>query len=232
METDHRNYAVIIADVSGSKQLSGKNRYQTQLFLKSAIVQINEEFADYIEAPFTITKGDEFQGLLVDMCHAYEIVLTFEKVLFPVKLRFGMGVGPIYRMGGKLPIEMDGPAFHRANAALNRAKKKKVSYFLITDNAQVDLLVNTSFQLIHAIKSRWNQRIFRLYWRYKDLGTYREVAAVEKITPQAVCDALKTNRATDVKSAEENLLAYFAEYPLCLNHSEALPSEEEVDPFR
>ncbi len=232
METDHRNYAVIIADVSGSKQLSGKNRYQTQLFLKSAIVQINEQFADYIEAPFTITKGDEFQGLLVDMCHAYEIVLAFEKVLFPVKLRFGMGVGHIYRMGGKLPIEMDGPAFHRANAALNRAKKKKVSYFLITDNEQIDLLVNTSFQLIHAIKSRWNQRIFRLYWRYKDLGTYREVAAVEKITPQAVCDALKTNRATDVKSAEENLLAFFAEYPLCLNHGEALPSEEEVDPFR
>ncbi len=232
MEIDHRKYAVIIADVSGSKQLSGKNRYQTQLFLKSAIVQINEQFAQYIEAPFTITKGDEFQGLLLDMCHAYEIVLAFEKLLFPIKLRFGMGVGPIYRMGGKLPIEMDGPAFHRANAALSRAKKKKVSYFLITNNDQIDLLINTSFQLIHAIKSRWNQRIFRLFWRYKDLGTYREVAAVEKITPQAVCDALKTNRATDVKTAEENLMAYFAAYPLCLNHNESVSSEEEINSFR
>ena len=232
MEPDNRNYAVIIADVSGSKQLSGRSRYQTQLFLKSAIVQINEEFRDHIEAPFTITKGDEFQGLLTDLRSAFEMVLALEKLIFPVKLRFGLGTGNIYRMGGKLPIEMDGPAFHRANAALNMAKKKKICYCLNTDDESLDLLTNTIFQLMNAIKKRWNERLYRLFFFFFDLGTYREVSAIENITPQAVCDALKTNRAIDVKNAEENLLRYFERYPVCQDLPEPLSLDSEAVALR
>lgn len=218
MEFDNKIYAVIIGDVSGSKQLSGRSRYRTQLFMKSAIVQINEQFPEDIEAPFTITKGDEFQGLLTNLEAAFRVVLALEKLTFPVKLRFGIGVGNIFKMGGRLPIEMDGPAFHRANNALNLAKKKKIDYCIkSTDEAQ-DILTNTVFQLMTAIKLRWNERHYRLFWNYKDLGTYREVAAVENITPQAVCEALKNTRALQVKSAEENLLDYFRKYPLCTAH--------------
>lgn len=226
MDSDNKFYAVIIGDVSGSKQLSGRNRYQTQLFMKSAIVQINEEFHEHIEAPFTITKGDEFQGLLADLEGAFQIVLALEKLTFPTRIRFGIGVGNIFRMGGKLPIEMDGPAFHRANAALNFAKKKKYSYFMKTHNESVDMLANTIFQLMTALKQRWNERHYRLYWRYKDLGTYRQVAEMEQISPQAVCDTLKNTRALHVKAAEESLLEYFRTYPLCTHHSEKLFEEE------
>ncbi len=217
MELDHNLYVVIIGDVSGSKQLSGKSRYKTQLFLKSSIVQINEEYSNEIEAPFTITKGDEFQGLVIDLASAFKIVLALEKLIFPVRLRFGIGVGEVLKMGSRLPIEMDGPAFHRANAALGVAKKKKCDYYMNSINEAVDILANTTFQLITAIKQRWNERHYRLFWNYKDLGTYREVAELENITPQAVCEALKNARALNVKSAEESLLYYFRKYPLCVN---------------
>ena len=70
-----------------------------------------------------------------------------------------------------------------------------------------------------AIKNRWNERHYRLSWRYKEMGTYREVANVENISPQAVCDALKTSRALDVKAAEESLMEFFEKYPLCDNQS-------------
>lgn len=226
MDSDNKLYAVIIGDVSGSKQLSGRNRYQTQLFMKSAIVQINEEFHEHIEAPFTITKGDEFQGLLTDLEAAFRIVLALEKLTFPTRLRFGIGIGNVYKMGGRLPIEMDGPAFHRANAALNYAKKKKYAYYMKTNNEAVDMLANTVFQLITAIKQRWNERHYRLYWRYKDLGTYRQVAEMEQVTPQAVCDTLKNTRALNVKSAEESLLEYFRTFPLCTAHSDEIVLEE------
>ncbi|RMI20445.1 MAG: hypothetical protein D6681_02335 [Calditrichaeota bacterium] len=212
---DDKLYVVIIGDMSGSKQLSGRSRYQAQLFIKSAIVQINEEYAEHIEAPFTITKGDEFQGLLTDLEAAFRIVLALEKLTFPVRLRFGLGVGEVLKMGSHTPIEMDGPAFHRANAALNMAKKKKCNYYIITPDENINLLINTTFHLITAIKQRWKERHYRLYWRYKDLGTYREVGALENITPQAVCDALKNSRAISVKTAEENLLEYFQQVPLC-----------------
>jgi predicted DNA-binding protein YlxM (UPF0122 family) len=199
-------FTVVIGDISGSKRLSGMDRYQTQLFVKSAVVQINEQFHEYIEAPMTITKGDEFQGLIDTPAHTYEIIHALQKMVFPIRIRYGIGIGNIYRMGGSLPIEMDGPAFHKSNYALNMAKKRKTEAWLISDKEVTDQLINTLFILLSAIKSRWNERHFKLYWAYQDLGTYREVAEMENVSPQAICDILKNSRATDVICAERNLL--------------------------
>lgn len=204
-------YTVLIGDISGSKRLNGMDRYQTQLFVKSAIVQTNEQFSPYIEADMTITKGDEFQGLIDTPAHAYRIIHALQKMVFPIRIRYGIGVGPIYRMGGVLPIEMDGPAFHRANHALNSAKKRKSEIWFLSDNPLLNQLINTSFSLITAIKNRWNERHFKLYWSYQELGTYREVAEQENVTPQAICDVLKNSRATDVIAAEKNLQDIFAQ---------------------
>lgn len=198
-------YTVIIGDICGSRQLSGEKRYQTQLFIKSALVQINEQFQKTLEAPLTLTKGDEFQGLLPSLHHALQIILYMERTTFPVKLRFGIGEGEVFKMGGKLPIEMDGPAFHQASYALQMAKKKKMYYYLRSLNENYDVLINTVFRLMTGIKSRWNERHYRLYWSYKDLGTYKEVAARENVSPQAIYDTLRNIRALDIKFAEENL---------------------------
>ncbi len=205
-------YTVLIGDISRSRQLNGMDRYQTQLFVKSAVVQINEQFQSYIEAPMTITKGDEFQGLIDAPDHAYEIIHALQRMVFPIQIRYGLGIGNIYRMGGILPIEMDGPAFHRANKALMFAKKRKTSIWLISDNEIFDSLVNTIFQLISAIKSRWNERHYKLYWSYQEMGTYREVAEIENVTPQAVCDVLKNIKATDVIAAEKKLMQVMGQF--------------------
>jgi hypothetical protein len=199
------NYTVVIGDISRSKKLSGMDRYQTQLFVKSAIVQTNEQYQSEIEAPMTITKGDEFQGLIKSPFNSYQIIHALQKMVFPIQIRYGLGIGNIYKMGGTLPIEMDGPAFHRANKALELAKKRKTNLWLISEDTTTDQLINTVFQLITAIKSRWNERHFKLYWSYQELRTYREVARIENITPQAVCDVLKNIRATSVIAAEKNI---------------------------
>jgi hypothetical protein len=210
---DSQIYTVIIGDISGSKQLNGTDRYQTQLFLKSAIVQINEEFNSYLEAPTTLTKGDEFQALIDEPRNAYEIIQSLQKMVFPMGLRFGIGVGSIYRMGGTLPIEMDGPAFHRANRALGLAKKHKTCLWLVSKNDHLDPLLNTIFQLISSIKLKWNERHYQLYWDYLELGTYKKVALRKKVTPQAICDVLNNSRATDVIQAEKNVSAVLEKFP-------------------
>ncbi len=204
-------FTVLIGDISGSKRLNGMDRYQTQLFVKSAVVQINEQYRNSIEAPVTITKGDEFQGLLKSPGEAYEMIQTLERMVFPIRIHYGLGVGNIYRMGGVLPIEMDGPAFHRANRAMNLAKKRRAGTWIISGDGKTDQLVNTIFSLVTAIRSRWNERHYKLYWSYQDLGTYREVAEQENVTPQAICDVLKNIRAIEVIAAERNLLEVFGQ---------------------
>lgn len=228
MANEKKIYTVIIGDISRSRQLSSKHRFQTQLFIKSAIVQINEEYEKMMEAPLTITKGDEFQGLFQDLSSAFKITLALERLIFPVQVKFGFGVGPIYKMGGRLPIEMDGPAFHNANAALQYSKKRKIDSTLKSKQPDIDILVNTIFKLITAIKNRWNERHYKLFWKYKDLGTYRKVAESENISPQAVCDSLQNIKALDVKSAEENLFTFFDSIYQKLSYPEPLSSKEEI----
>jgi len=200
-----QRYAVIIADIKGSKKMQEMERYEWQLFLKSAIVQVNENWSCSIEAPFMITKGDEFQGVVHDIPKAYSIMIEFERLLMPVQLRFGIGLGRIQKMGANIPIEMDGPAFHRANTALNKAKKRKHSVRFHSNDPQLDLYINTLFTLIYAIKSHWSDLNISRYWKYKELGTYDKVADIEGVSPQAVWDSLHNANAIEVMQAEETL---------------------------
>ena len=91
-------YIVIIADIKESRKLRDRERYEWQLFLKSAIVQVNENCAEAIEAPFMITKGDEFQGVLKNLSDVNLILMEFERLIFPLNLRFGVGFGIIHKV--------------------------------------------------------------------------------------------------------------------------------------
>jgi hypothetical protein len=205
----NENAVVIIADVRGSRKMAQDERYEGQLFLKSGIIQVNEKFSDVIEAPFMITRGDEFQGVLHDMQNAFIAMLEFERLLFPLQLRYGIGRGIIHKMGSKIPIEMDGPAFHAANNALNDVKKKKHFMHCHIDTPATDLMINTILSLICAIKNRWNEVAFERYWRYKELGTFEKVARLENVSAQAVWESMQNMRTLEILEAEKNLLQIF-----------------------
>ena len=202
--------AVIIGDVCGSRKMAQDARYEGQLYLKSAIIQINEKKAGVIEAPFMLTRGDEFQGVLPDLKNAFEVMLEFERLLFPLQIRYGIGLGTIQKMGSKIPVEMDGPAFHRASEALSFLKKKKQITCCKTDNETSDLLINTILNLMNAIKGKWNVLTFNRYWKYKEFGTLEKVAIDEKVSAQAVWDSMHNMRVMEILEAEDNLLLYLA----------------------
>ncbi len=199
-------YAVINADIKDSRKMHANERYEWQLFLKSAIVQVNEDDADLIEAPFMITKGDEFQGVLKNLSDIPHIIMKFERLVFPLIMRYGVGYGPIQKMGSKIPIEMDGRAFHRASAGLDYAKRKKYGVYLDTGNPEFDLMVNTLYQLIYVIKGKWSRTNFTRYWKYKSMGTYERVAQEVGVSTQAVWDSLNNASAIEVINAEEALI--------------------------
>jgi hypothetical protein len=203
------DFVVIIADVCGSRKMAADERYEGQLYLKSAIIQINENFKESIEAPFMITRGDEFQGVLKDMKSAFEIMLEFERLLFPLNLRYGMGKGNINKMGSSVTVEMDGPAFHYARTAIMQIKKKKQYISCVMGDESFDLLINNIFSLMHAIKSRWNETNFKRYWKYKELGTFEKVAQYEKVSAQAIWDSMRNMRILEILQAEKDLIVFF-----------------------
>lgn len=66
-------------------------------------------------AKFLITLGDEFQGLLVKPNHLLEIIDDIQREIYPVRLRFGVGIGKITtQISPEAAIGSDGPAFYAA----------------------------------------------------------------------------------------------------------------------
>jgi hypothetical protein len=198
-------YTVLIADIKESRKMQEYERYEWQLFLKSAIVQVNESYRPVIEASFMITKGDEFQGVLKSLSDTNLVIMKFEELLYPLHLRFGVGCGPIQKMGSIIPIEMDGRAFHLANNALNIAKKKKRMVHMESGDDRLDVIVNTIYQLIGAIKKGWSDTNYKRYWKYQKYGTYERVASEEGVSVQAVWDSMHSAGAMDVYAAEQAL---------------------------
>ena len=73
-----------------------------------------------------ITLGDEFQGLLNNPAYAIEIVKYIQRELYPVKLRFGIGIGEIStEINQKAAIGADGPAFYAAREIINFLKNEE-----------------------------------------------------------------------------------------------------------
>jgi hypothetical protein len=202
---DQKYKIVIMGDLRGSRKLHPDERYKAQLFLKLTLAQINENFKAQIFAPFMITKGDEFQGVLNTLSLAYDIALDLERLLYPLYFRFGLGIGSIHKMGGTMPIEMDGPAFHHANAALREAKKKKQNIIIKSGNSRVDDLVNHLLILIHSLKKSWKEDYYYYYWQYKEFRSIKKIADFRGISSQAVSSAIKRLHIKEIIHAEESI---------------------------
>ncbi len=144
-------YCAIIGDIRHSRQLPRRGAVQKRF--AGSIEKINREFRKDIASSFLITLGDEFQGLLVSPAESYRLVRRFQELMDPVAFSFGVGVGTLSTPLEKQAVGMDGEAFHRARAALEKAKKSRRQLLCSFDSPTLDL-VNA---LIGLLDDRWHR---------------------------------------------------------------------------
>jgi hypothetical protein len=100
---------------------------------------------------------------------------------------------------------MDGPAFHRSQAALEFAKEEKRSVWIKSEKPSFDKLVNTSLILLSTVKSGWTEtQKETIHLRRKSLK-YENIGKRRGITKQAVSNILKSAHWKDVALAIETL---------------------------
>ena len=120
------DYIAVIGDIKDSRLLNNRGEIQKQLI--EAFNHINIEYKKEIASKFTITLGDEFEGLLCSTEHLLEIIKYIQMAMFPVGFHFGIGIGKIYtRIYFERVNEIDGPAFYAARNAINDIRQKKDS---------------------------------------------------------------------------------------------------------
>jgi hypothetical protein len=159
-------YIAIIGDIKCSRKLEDRNAVQEEL--KGILNRINEKYGRDISSKFIITLGDEFQGLLCNGKKVISIIEEIDREMYPVKIRFGIGVGTITTdIISEMAIGSDGPAYYKARQAVSYLKKNEQKYKTHTsdvrlemdcDNQQVVSLINTTFSLMAVVKHNWSTR--------------------------------------------------------------------------
>ncbi len=115
-------YLVLIGDVVGSRHLSAPARASFQKRLRAELEALNKSRKG-LASPYTLTLGDEFQAVLREPAGVFADAFALLARTAPMRMRFALAVGEIVTpINPKQAIGMDGPAFHRARATLERLK--------------------------------------------------------------------------------------------------------------
>ena len=159
-------YIAIIGDIKKSKEI--EERYVIQNKLTNVLNEINQLYCEDIEADFTVTLGDEFQGLLCRGIHVLDILEYIQTEMEPVELRFGIGIGKIVTpINPEQALGADGPAYYRARTAITKVKKREkqkqsartdIAIELDEKHNEVEALLNVALSMIELIRDKWTVR--------------------------------------------------------------------------
>lgn len=117
-------YMAIIGDIKESKKIEKRSIMQKKL--NKILGEVNELYDSDISAKFIITLGDEFQGLLNKGEHILDMIQYIQKKMYPVKIRFGIGIGEIStEIYHEAAIGADGPAYYAAREVLEKIRNQE-----------------------------------------------------------------------------------------------------------
>ena len=120
-----KSYIVLIADAIASRELPAATRARLQTDARAAVKDLNRRYRRVLAARFAVTLGDELQCLLPTPQPVWELAHDLRARLATVDWVVACGRGPITTPLAPTAPEMDGPCFHEARAAMDRAKRQR-----------------------------------------------------------------------------------------------------------
>lgn len=187
------DYIAIIGDIKDSKRI--KNRSQIQGKLNRVLNDVNEAYVADISAKFIVTLGDEFQGLLESIEHLLDIIRYIQREMYPVRLRFGIGLGEIStNIFSGAAIGADGSAYYAARKMIEqlRGEEKKLKkqaadiQLSIYDKERFEITeINTVLALMKVIENGWSEKQRFTIWDMAQNGGSQEECAKRMDTTQS-----------------------------------------------
>lgn len=186
-------YIAVIGDIKDSKRIEKRSQIQEKLNI--VLKYVNENYIDDISSKFIITLGDEFQGLLHRKEHILDIIKYIQREMYPVKLRFGIGIGEIYTdIFYEAAIGADGPAYYAARKMIEelREQEKKLKKqaadiqisFYDTEHFEITE-INTILALMKIIEDGWSDKQRFTIWDMAQNGGSQEECAKRMNTTQS-----------------------------------------------
>ncbi|TCD46368.1 DNA-binding protein [Streptococcus sp. X16XC17] len=184
-------YFAIIGDFVDSKSI--KERYHVQKLLEKCLEDINHKYKDALVSKFSITLGDEFQGLFEIGAPLFHIIDDVIQILSPYTVRFGIGLGDIVTdINPELSIGADGPAYWHAREAIQFVHQKNdygnTSIAIKVGDATKTSQLNALIAAGDAIKADWRASQQEVFSTMLSMNIYDE-----SFDQQALGHALQLN---------------------------------------
>jgi len=203
-----RIWQVLIADLKSSRELSARERAVVERALRRAILQTLRFHGARFRMIPELLRGDELQAVLRPEAPALTILTYLRARLATaagrrVELRAGIGRGAIQRLSPRGPFASDGPAFHRARAALERARQaggpRRTGWQ--TGDQRFDDLADAVLGLTDACGTRWTLPQWEaVAGRIEGKGLHA-IARGERVAFQSVSKRLRAASWNEVEAA-------------------------------
>jgi len=184
---------VLIGDIVGSQKLNEADRSRLQEDLSDLIKKINAR-SETIEAPLTITLGDEFQCVYSGAESILSDTWTILAGIHPVRVRFSIGIGKIVTpINRKQSLGMDGPAFYAARHGIEKLKQTNKIYRIEiagesgTEPDMPELsLMNHTLEFLSNEMKRWKKVRFQILERVNRDVAIKDIARELELSEAAV----------------------------------------------
>src|SRR2546423_9942581 len=123
-----KGYVALIADAVASRDLPPASRARLQADARAAVKHLNQRYRRVLAARFAVTLGDELQCLFPTPQPVWDVAHDLRARLPTVDWVVACGRGPITTPLAPTAPEMDGPCFHEARAAMDRAKRQRQGF--------------------------------------------------------------------------------------------------------
>ena len=156
-----RASTVLIADVVGS---SARKGLREALGKKVDAASKEHLKKGWIKLPYAITAGDEFQTILGRETSAAEVMFDLRVRFWPLRLRIGIGVGPVGDTIKRPVNRMSGEAFQRARRAIESIKDEQAKYEVRTAFRTGNENFDATAGLVYALQDTLFMGITRKQW--------------------------------------------------------------------
>ena len=151
-------YLALLGDIRRSRSRFPRIRERAQSEFLDIIEDVNARHRSKLAVPFSVSRGDEFQGLLSRPDSALEIIDAFDARTDLFSFRYGLGWGEVGTAFRPRTTEMDGSCFLNAYGALERCKTE--NRWVAFEGAPVERehVVNAGFRSIQVIRDGWTTK--------------------------------------------------------------------------
>ena len=158
------NYYILMADIIASRKQRSNILSRD---LKNLVASCKTNLASGILSPYTITLGDEFQGVAKSLRSALESIYYFEETALKekihFKLRYVLHYGKIEtRLNRKIAHGMMGAGLTRARELLNQKQRGRPRFLFDLANNMLTKQLNRIFSVFDSLIAEWREKDYPL----------------------------------------------------------------------